>query len=192
VESEKEFKRALALEPERRAGRRIPRRSHLPQLLLYSDQVRYVEQLRRYHAHFPAEQVLVLIYDDFRADNVGTVRRVLRFLDVDAHADVQPLQTNVTKRTIRSHAADDLVRSVSLGSGPLSRTAKAATKLLTSRRLRHDAIAVARRHLVLAGAPEPDEALMAQLRARFKPEVVALSDYLERDLVSLWGYDRLS
>ena len=29
---------------------------------------------------------------------------------------------------------------------------------------------------------------MRELRARFKPEVVALSEYLGRDLVSLWGY----
>ena len=35
------------------------------------EHVRYVEQLRRYHAEFPPEQVLVLIYDDFRADNEG-------------------------------------------------------------------------------------------------------------------------
>jgi hypothetical protein len=192
VESVKDFKRALALEPARRDGRRIPRRSHLPQLLLYSDHVRYVEQLRRYRAHFPPEQVLVLIYDDFRDDNVATVRRVLRFLDVDEDVEIQPLQTNVTRRTIRSHAADDLVRSVSLGSGPLSRAAKSTAKLLTTRRLRHGAIASARQHLVLAEPPEPDTLFMDQLRRRFRPEVVALSEHLERDLVALWGYDRLS
>ena len=32
---------------------------------------------------------------------------------------------------------------------------------------------------------------MLELRRRFAPEVVALSEYLDRDLVSLWGYDRL-
>ena len=31
----------------------------------------------------------------------------------------------------------------------------------------------------------------AGLRRRFKPEVEAVSEYLDRDLVSLWGYDRL-
>ncbi len=30
---------------------------------------------------------------------------------------------------------------------------------------------------------------MSELRARFKPEVVALSEYLGRDMVSEWGYD---
>jgi hypothetical protein len=192
VESEKDFKRALALEPERRAGRHIPRRSHLPQLLLYSDHVRYVEQLGRYRSHFPPEQVLVLIYDDFRDDNVATLRRVLRFLQVDPDVDIEPSQTNVTRRTIRSHAADDLVRSVSLGNGRLGGAAKAAAKLLTTRRMRHGAIATARRRLVLAEPPEPDQRYMDELRRRFEPEVGALSEYLERDLVALWGYDRLS
>ena len=32
---------------------------------------------------------------------------------------------------------------------------------------------------------------MAELRRRFKPEVVALSEHLGRDLVTLWGYDRI-
>ena len=30
---------------------------------------------------------------------------------------------------------------------------------------------------------------MVELRRRFKPEVAALSEYLDRDLVGLWGYD---
>ena len=32
---------------------------------------------------------------------------------------------------------------------------------------------------------------MTELRRRFKGEVIALSEYLDRDLVTLWGYDRL-
>jgi hypothetical protein len=33
---------------------------------------------------------------------------------------------------------------------------------------------------------------MLELRRRFKGEVVALSEYLGRDLVTLWGYDSIS
>ncbi len=40
--------------------------------------------------------------------------------------------------------------------------------------------------------PPPDAQLMAELRRRYAPEVVALSEYLGRDLVSLWGYDDLA
>ena len=191
VESERDLRKAIALEAERREGRHIPRRSHLPQLLQYSDQVRYVEQLRRYHDHFPPEQVLVLIYDDFRAHNERTVRTVLRFLDVDDTAPIELVDTNVTRRTVRSHQADDLVYSVSLGRGRLASMANAALKSVTTRRLRHGAIRAARRQVVLRSAPAPDDDVMLELRRRFRPEVIALSDYLGRDLVRLWGYAEL-
>ena len=39
--------------------------------------------------------------------------------------------------------------------------------------------------------PAPDEALMLKLRQSYKGEVEALSDYLQRDLVGLWGYDHI-
>src|SRR3989442_572509 len=50
IETQKDLRKALALEPARRQGKRIPRRSVRPKALLYSERVRYVEQLRRYHS----------------------------------------------------------------------------------------------------------------------------------------------
>jgi hypothetical protein len=32
---------------------------------------------------------------------------------------------------------------------------------------------------------------MAELRQRYKPEVERFSEYLGRDLVHVWGYDRV-
>src|SRR6478736_5035531 len=94
TESEKDCRKAVALDDARRQGREIPRYAFWPGALIYSDRVRYVEQLRRYHAVFPREQVLVLIYDDFRADNAGTVQRILRFLDIDDSWPVPVLDAN--------------------------------------------------------------------------------------------------
>jgi len=191
VESTKDLRKAMSLEAARAQGKRIPRRSHLPQLLQYSEHVRYVEQLQRYREHFPADQMLVLIYDDFRADNAGAVTEVLGLLDVDRDYPVDVVDANVTKRVVRSQQLDNLVRSASLGSGPVTRTAKTAAKALTSRRLRHNALEVMRRGVVLGEVPPEDESYMVELRSRFKPEVVALSEYLDRDLVTLWGYDKI-
>ena len=53
VESERDLANALALEPERRRGRHIPRGSHHPASLMYSEHVRYAEQLRRFHDALP-------------------------------------------------------------------------------------------------------------------------------------------
>src|SRR5579875_2755378 len=99
VETEKDLARAVA-------GERITREGK--EVLRYSDHVRYVEQLRRYHERFAPEQVLVLIYDDFRRDNDATVRRVLRFLEVDDTAPIEVKDANPTVG-VRSVRLDTLV-----------------------------------------------------------------------------------
>jgi hypothetical protein len=191
VETENDLAKALALEPERRAGRKVPRYTYWPKALLYSDHVRYVEQLERYRAAFAPEQMLVLIYDDFRSDNERTVAEVLRFLDVDDTVSVGTVQANPTVRA-RSGRLNGLIHAVSVGRGPLSLAVKGAIKSITPEPLRKRALR-ATKHAVLYGEPgPPDEQLMLELRRRYAPEVVALSDYLGRDLVSLWGYDNLS
>jgi hypothetical protein len=191
IETQKDLGDAIAREAARREGRKIPRRSHLPQMLMYSDHVRYVEQLRRYHSVFPAEQVMVLIYDDFRADNRATLRRVHEFLGVNDEAPIELIDANTSNKRMRSQQLDDLVNVVSVGTGPVARGVKGAVKLLSTSGLRSSAMRVTRSHLVYGKPQPPDERLMRELRHRYRGEVLALSDYLGRDLVSLWGYDRL-
>jgi Sulfotransferase family len=188
VEDEGDLRKALELEPLRREGKAIPRHSTRPQALLYSDHVRYAEQLRRYEAVFGREQMLVLIYDDFRADNEGTVRRVLQFLEVEQLAPVKALEANPTVQA-RSSRVRGLVRTLYLGREPGSRAARAAIKALTPRSLRRRAVRASEQGLLSTRVRPADERLAAELRARFKGEVVAVSEYLDRDLVTLWGYD---
>ncbi len=191
IESEKSLRRAIELEPERRAGRRIPRRSVRPSALLYSERVKYVEQLRRYHDAFGAEQVLVLIYDDFRADNEKSVRQVLRFLDVDDTVPIEALDANPTVQ-MRSQQLDEIVNAVSVGRGRAGGTLKRAVKAVVPARARARMLHAAQHRLVHKAPDPPDPELMAELRRRFEPEVVALSEYLGRDLVAEWGYDGLA
>jgi Sulfotransferase domain len=191
VEAKKDLARAISLEATRRDGKKIPRSSFRPQMLSYSDHVRYVEQLRRYHAVFPAEQVLVLIYDDFRRDNEATVRTVCRFLEVDEGSPITVTDANPTVVRVRSQQLDDLVNTISVGRGPISRAVKTGVKALTPGTLRGKALQATQRHVVNGTPRPPDEALMFELRRRFKGEVVALSEYLGRDLVTLWGYDSI-
>jgi hypothetical protein len=191
IETEKHLRKALALEQRRREGREIPPGCIRPEALLYSEHVRYTEQLQRYHAAFAPEQVLVLIYDDFRVDNEATVRKVLRFLDVEDTLPVEIVQANPTVR-LRSRRGQELLRSFYEGRGPAGRAIKAAVKATTPTALRRSAVRAAQRRLVYGAPGAPDEALMLQLRQRFEGEVLALSDYLGRDLVSLWGYDEIA
>jgi len=191
VETEKDLRTAISLEEARRQGRHGPRYSYWPQALLYSDHVRYVEQLRRYDALFPADQLLVLIYDDFRRDNEATVRRVLRFLEVDDTVPVQVMESNPTKTRMRAMRLDSVIRGLYGARSPWSRAAKTGLKAVTGERIRTHALRTVRRRVVYGKPQPPDEALMCELRRRFKGEVEALSEYLDRDLVALWGYDKL-
>jgi hypothetical protein len=191
-ETQKDFRKALALEDERRAGRQIPRLSMAPpDHLLYSDHVRYVEQLRRYREVFPPEQVLVLIYEDFRRDNEATVRKVLRFLDVDDTYRVDPVETRPS-RDLRMRHLHKLVnlRRIALRKMTVLGSFSQAANAATPKRLR-GAVRSSWRRVAYGEPPPPDAEFMRELRRRFKPEVESLSDYLGRDLVTLWGYDEL-
>lgn len=190
VETETDLARALSLEDARRRGELIPRFCARPHELLYSEHVRYVQQLRRYEQAFGRERMLVLIYEDFRRENDAALREVLRFLAVDELARIQPVEANPSVR-VRSQRLHELMQSASLGRGPISRGAKAAIKAVTWRSLRRRAMRSTRTRVLYADVAPPDPSVMIALRRRFAPEVVALSEYLGRDLVSLWGYDRL-
>ena len=190
VETEPDLRRALALESERREGRSIPRHTYWPAALLYSEHVRYTEQLARYYEALSREQVLVLVYDDFRRDPGDFVRTVLRFLDVDESVELHAPEANPTVRA-RSQRLHELVHAVGVGRGPVSRAAKTAIKAVTPAGLRRRALYAAQERLVFGPPPAPDEALMAELRRRYRPEVERLAEHLGRDLVAEWGYDRL-
>jgi len=177
VETETDLATALANEELERAGQRV---------LRYSDHLHYTEQLRRYHAVFAPEQVLVLIYEEFRADNEGTVRRVLRFLDVDEDVELPAREANPSYG-VRSRRLNGVAHSLQGGS-PAARAVRHALVTLTPRRLRHGAMGMLRRNVLYGPPPEPDERVMAELRERHRPEVEAFGEYLGRDLLTLWGY----
>jgi hypothetical protein len=152
----------------------------------YSNRVRYVEHLRRLHDVFPREQTLILIHEEFRRDNEGTVRQAFRFLGVDDSVPVTPLEANTGTR-VRSLRLDDVVTSMYMGHGPISGRVRRVGKAILPERLNRVPNRI--RLAIVYGKPEaPDEELTAELRARYRPEVEALSEYLGRDLVSFWGY----
>ncbi len=189
-EVEPDLRRALELEADRREGRNVPPYTYWPQLLLYSDHVRYSEQLRRFHEAFGREQVLVLIYEEFRADNEGTIRRVQRFLGVEETEAVTVVEANPSVQP-RSQLLNEAFQAVGVGRGPISHALKESIKAITPAGPRRRAFYALRRSVVF-GSPRPqDDELMAELRERYRGEVEAAGEYLERDLISLWGYERV-
>ncbi len=92
---------------------------------------------------------------------------------------------------VRSPRCDELVRALYLGRGPRRPRRQGGDQGAHAAAAAPRALVAARRALSCAAPAAPDEQLMRELRGRFKGEVEALSEYLGRDLVALWGYDRL-
>jgi hypothetical protein len=188
-EVEPDFQAALALEEPRRRGEQMPLDTFWPNVLFYSEHVRYVEQLRRFHDRFPRERVLVLIYDDYQRDNEATVGSVLRFLEVDEI----PIRVQRAKPTVevRAPRLNGVLRRLIVADRGVFGTLSRTIKTLTPMRIRQGALHTVRKRIVYTEPGPPDEEFMTELRRRLKPEVEALSEYLDRDFVALWGYDKL-
>ncbi|HEX4115444.1 MAG TPA: sulfotransferase [Solirubrobacteraceae bacterium] len=188
-EPEKDLRTAINVEEMRRQGRYVsPSPWYWPTVVLYSDYVRYAQQLRRYQVLFPPEQILVLIYDDFRSDNEAVMRAVQRFLGIGDTYPIESMEANPSV-SVRSTHLNNLVRNISTGDSSFSRAIKKLAEAILPRQLRHKALEITQRRLIYTKPEPPDDKLMLELQRRYKKEVEALSELLGRDLVTLWGYD---
>jgi hypothetical protein len=191
IETQKDFRKAIELEPARREGKHFPRGCNRRSWLLYSDHVRYVEQLKRFHACFPKEQVLVLIYEEYRRDNEAGVREVLRFLDVDDEVPVVTVDTRPLKdvRFQPLHQLTGAMQEARRNPSGVSPAVRAIDALVPA--AMRETFGEQWRGIIYRKRAAPSKEFMTELRRTFKGEVEAVSEYLGRDLVSLWGYDRL-
>jgi hypothetical protein len=169
-----DFADALAAEPERAAGRRLPPGPIRPENLLYRRMVQFSEQLERYLAVFGRERVHVIIFDDFREDTAGAYRSLLEFLGVssEVEADLSPMNENKRARAAwiqRMIWDPPLLRPLipHLRRYPMVHRARQALLRLNSRR---------------QGRETLDPALRHRLAAEMRPEVERLSALLDRDL----------
>lgn len=177
TEDEPDFARALALEPERREGRSIPARVRCPSFLFYRERARYAAQLQRFYDVFPREQVLVLVFEEFRADNEGHFRRVLEFLRADAGYAPAFREVHASK------APRSRLVNRALNTPVLKRT---AFKVLGPRRYNSLSKSVADATMKPAERTEIPEALARELRKELAPEVDRISQLVGRDLGSVW------
>jgi hypothetical protein len=175
-----DFTAALAAEPDRRAGHRIPPHAHLPQGLWYTDVPRYAEQLERYFTAFGRDRVRVIIFDDFVADTAGVFRETLQFLGVeDAYRPASFDTVNASRRIRSEHIRHFLAR-------PPDRLRRIIHRLIPAR-MRRAAYERAKEMNVVMTARDPIPAKTAErLQAEFEPEIARLSTLLGRDLTALW------
>lgn len=175
AETIEDFEEALRAEPERMNGRRIAARVRRVEALRYRDAVRFADQLERYLAVFPREQIKVLLYDDLRVDPATVYEDTLKFLEVDPSFRPTFEPANESKRP-RSGVLQDIVIHP-----------PAAVRQLIPR-LRRYPVAHRLRSTILSlnskkteRAPMDDQ-LRQRLERELAPEVARLGELIGRDL----------
>jgi Sulfotransferase domain len=178
------FLEALDAEQDRRAGRRLGRQHYFVQGLVYRDNARYSQQVKRYLDVFGHDRVHVIIYDDFAANPEAVYGRTLDFLGLKP----LPLQNGLSVINGNKQIKNPLLRAVL--NDPFVRRALLAIRpclpgpvfsLLhgVEARLRH-----------LNTLPAGRDPLPADIRHRldmeFAPDVGQLAILLRRDLCA-WG-----
>lgn len=173
-----DFGEALAAEPARRRGDRMPPGPLRPETLYYRHSVRFAEQLERYLDAFGAERVHVIVYDDFRDDTAATYRKVLEFLGVDPEFRPSFRVRNPNKQV----RFPFLQRLVYQPPGPLLRLVPRLRRFPVVHRLRE---AVLRANSAASRRDAMDPDLRRRLTAEMAPEVERLGRLIGRDL-SAW------
>lgn len=163
-----DFGAGLDAEPERIA-------ENYAFLYRYVDLGRYTRQLDRYMKLFPADQLLVLLYDELRRDPEATCRRVFSFLGVDE--TFTPTRSGDYNRSgVPRHRV--LHRLLN----PSARTKRRLWQA-TPRALRDPLVdlqaRLVNRNLEPRELPERER---NRLRAVFRDEVIQLERLLDRDL----------
>jgi len=59
---------------------------------LYLEVGNYYEQVKRYYDNFPAENIKVILFDDFKKDATGVMKDLFAFLRVDANFEIDMTQ----------------------------------------------------------------------------------------------------
>ena len=176
TENIRNFEEALDAEEDRRKGRRIPRLCRFPKGLLYTEVVKYTEQVERYMEVFGREKVMVIIFDDFVSDTAGVYKETLEFLGVDANFSLPTYQTFNPNTVPRSKVLTTTINIISYFGHNFFRPLPPPANLGIVKRL-------TQLNTKYQSRPQMDVALRRRLQRHFSPEVSRLSALLGRDLM---------
>ena len=165
------FEEALAAEPARKRGQRIPKHNTLPSALLYTEIGRLSVQIQRYLDVFPQEQILFLFQEDMGKNMEAVYRQTLDFLGVD-----QNHQTSFARVNTHKEIRFEWMRTL-IGATPQS-----LKSLLPPKRRARLSRWLRRVNMKHAKRPKLDPEFEKKLRTQFSSEIDALSAIVGRNL----------
>lgn len=187
AETIKGFQHALNLEPSRKLGENLPPKCLIPEFLYYRERVKYVEHLQRFYNYFGADQIKVIIYDDWVKDNQGIYKDVLDFLDIDPDFEPSFSSHNKGGVVLRAKWLQEIVHNVSHGKNGFQ-WLKLLVKSIFPDSIRKKLLKVTYQKAVFTQANDLDPTFVTSLKKEFKDEVITLGRFIKRDLVEIWNY----
>jgi hypothetical protein len=178
-----DFKTAISAEKDRRNGRVLSKRVITPSWLFYTEFVKYRVQINRFLSYFDQTQIKIIIFDDFKINTPEIYKEVLDFLSVDPNFTPSFDIVNPNKQL-----RWPLLKRYTLDSPYFRKTLRFLFSQEIYARLKN----FYKTKIVTYQPRQPlDDELRRELMKEFKKEVEKLSVLINRDLVTLWGYDNV-
>lgn len=181
-EDQPNFSEALKLEEERKRGHFLSKKVMALSLLFYTEFLRYRLQIERYTSIFNPANIKIIIYDDYRSDNQKIFGEVLQFLDLDREFAPQFKKLNASKSSAKWPLAQQIIQFPYL--------IKIALKLLPRNMFGKISLYYWEYFFKNSEENKIDPQLRLSLMQKIRPEVELLGDFLNRDLLELWGYNK--
>ena len=190
AEDIQDLKSALEAEPERRAGKRIPKECRGEATLFYSELAKFAEQVQRYYDLFGRDRVQIIIFDDFKANTAQVYRSTLKFLAVDPEFKPEFKVYN-SRQKVRNQSLYRAYMNFKWTALKIGRWLKPLPFHALIKRVARNIINSAYLKNLLrqneSSTIEPE--LREQLIVKFTPEVVKLSQIINRDLTNWTIYN---
>jgi hypothetical protein len=170
---------------------RIVGRPAIPEFLDYTPIGHFADQLARFQAVFPPDQIHVVIYEEFARDPATAYRGVLEFLGVGPTFRPAFERVNAARRS----RSTTLARWLHAPPPRLQRVLRSVVPGGIRRRVWHRGLkrALTRANTEPATALPMSPAVRARLRAEYADDVRRTARLIDRpDLVRLWGYEDLA
>jgi hypothetical protein len=177
----KDFSQAIGSQAQRKKGKRLPKRVPMPSLLQYYDHVKYKEQIERYTLLFPKKNIHFILYDDFKKDNKKVFDNTINFLGLD------PTQIHFKEHNPNTSSRFSKVKY--FFESPVFW--KPIKKMISPKHykvVRDEFYSIFMKETKRKGL---DKKLKKELMLNFKPEVKKLAKIMNKDVVKLWGYDKI-
>ena len=163
-------------------GKNIPKKIVVcPTYLYYMDYIKYTSQIKRYLKYFKPEQIKIIIYEDFKNNNKQVYIDVCKFLNISTHFNPIIKVINKNKNT-KYKIIYDILRASSFLS--IRKFFNKMPILKNIQQLIFNIFLQEEKRVPL------DNNLKKELMTKTKKEVKDLSIFLDRDLITLWGYKK--